>query len=199
VAVYVIWSSQVGGKERSVGKAAEMVSDRRARHYWDGDQLVGKAFQPLLRTPGPAWDVWMLFDKGVRWEGASPPRPASSGVTAPRTPAQQQPSADLRARAWGYIANARRPGEARPTRKPAFLRQAPRWPSAADLAAAGPHSVFKEDGGAPWHTPSGETSRYRAGVSGAGASGPTGGVADFRVRPRNGCMWNSVSFSLRLP
>jgi hypothetical protein len=76
VAVYVVWSSQVGGKERNVGKAAEMVSDRRARHYWDGGQAVGKAFQPVLRTPAAAWDVWLLFDKGVRWEGASPPRPA---------------------------------------------------------------------------------------------------------------------------
>ncbi|MFL6201141.1 MAG: hypothetical protein ACJ76J_18375 [Thermoanaerobaculia bacterium] len=76
VAVYVVWSSQVGGKERNVGQAAEMVPDRRALHYWDGDQLVGKAFQSLLRTPDAAWDVWMLFDKGVRWEGNVPPRPA---------------------------------------------------------------------------------------------------------------------------
>ena len=76
VAVYVVWSSQVGGKERNVGQAAKMVPDRRALHYWDGDQLVGKAFQPLLQTPDAAWDVWMLFDKGVRWEGDAPPRPA---------------------------------------------------------------------------------------------------------------------------
>jgi hypothetical protein len=76
VAVYVVWSSQVGGKERNVAKAATLVSDRRARHYWDEDQRVGKAFQPILKTPEAAWDVWMLFDRGVRWEGESPPRPA---------------------------------------------------------------------------------------------------------------------------
>jgi hypothetical protein len=76
VAVYVVWSSQVGGRERNVGKAAGMVPDRRARHYWDGDKAVGKAFQPILGTPEEAWDVWMLFDKGVRWQGVSPPRPA---------------------------------------------------------------------------------------------------------------------------
>lgn len=76
VAVYVVWSPQVGGKERNVAKAATLVADPRARHYWDGDLLVGKAFQPILETPEEAWDVWMLFDRGIRWEGDTPPRPA---------------------------------------------------------------------------------------------------------------------------
>jgi hypothetical protein len=76
VAVYVVWSSQVGGGERNVAEATEVIPDRRARHYWDGDELVGKAFQPILGTPEAAWDVWMLFDRDVRWEGASPPRPS---------------------------------------------------------------------------------------------------------------------------
>ena len=75
VAVYVVWSSQVG-RERNVGEAAEVIPDRRALHYWDGEQVVGKAFQPILGTPDAAWDVWMLFDTDVRWKGDSPPRPA---------------------------------------------------------------------------------------------------------------------------
>lgn len=76
MAVYVVWSSQVGGKEQHVTKASQMIPDRRARHYWDGDQLVGKALQPLLETPDAAWDVWLLYDREVRWEGEAPPRPA---------------------------------------------------------------------------------------------------------------------------
>jgi hypothetical protein len=75
VAVYVVWSSQVGS-ERHVGKASRVIPDRRARDYWDGEQVVGTAFQPILGTPDAAWDVWMLFDRNVRWEGESPPRPA---------------------------------------------------------------------------------------------------------------------------
>ena len=74
--VYVVWSSQVGGKERNVPKAATLVPDRRALQYWDEGQWVGKAFQPILRTPEAAWDVWMLFDRGARWEGKNPPRPS---------------------------------------------------------------------------------------------------------------------------
>ena len=76
MAVYVVWSSQVGGKERHVAKAAKVIPGPRARHYWDADQNVGKVFQPILGTPAPAWDVWMLFDRGVRWDGKTPPRPA---------------------------------------------------------------------------------------------------------------------------
>jgi hypothetical protein len=76
VAVYVIWSSQSGAEEQHVADAAELVADRRTRHYWDGGQQVGEAFQPLLGTPAAAWDVWLLFDRGARWEGNAPPRPA---------------------------------------------------------------------------------------------------------------------------
>jgi hypothetical protein len=76
VAVYVVWSSQVGGKEQHVDKAAQRVPDPRARHYWDDGQLVGNAFRPVLKTPEAAWDVWMLFAPGVRWEGETPPQPA---------------------------------------------------------------------------------------------------------------------------
>ena len=76
MAVYVVWSSQVGGKERNVAEAARLVADPRARHYWDGDLIVGKAFQPILETPEEAWDVWMLFDREIRWEGDTPPPPA---------------------------------------------------------------------------------------------------------------------------
>ena len=76
VAVYVVWSSQVWGKERNVAEAAGVIPDRRALHFWDGDKLVGEAYQPLLGTPEEAWDVWMLFDKEARWEGEAPPRPA---------------------------------------------------------------------------------------------------------------------------
>lgn len=75
VAVYVVWSSQVGGKEKHVPGAAKLMEDRRAVHFWDPDQRIGKTYQPILGTPAAAWDVWMLFDRGERWTGDAPPRP----------------------------------------------------------------------------------------------------------------------------
>ena len=74
--MHVVWSSQLGAKQAHVASATRLMDDARVRHYWDGETVTGAAFQPYF--PGlsaPAWDVWMLFPPGVRWEGAAPPEP----------------------------------------------------------------------------------------------------------------------------
>ena len=69
---------------------AALVPDRRAHHYWDGDDSIGRAYGDLLSTPGAAWDVYLLYPRGVRWTAAAPPKPMFwmhqlAGVTdAPR-------------------------------------------------------------------------------------------------------------------
>jgi hypothetical protein len=58
-------------------------TDARASHYWDVGLALGKAWAAPLATPYPdvaagkplAWDVVMLFDRGVTW-GAELPAPA---------------------------------------------------------------------------------------------------------------------------
>lgn len=53
--------------------ATTLLSDPRARHFWDPQRLVGRLFQPALGTGEAAWDVWLLFDPAARWpEGAAP-------------------------------------------------------------------------------------------------------------------------------
>jgi hypothetical protein len=76
IAVYVVWSPQLGAQEKHVASATSLVPDSRARHYWDGGRVVGTSFQSVLGLPAPAWDVWMLFDKDAVWKGTAPPRPA---------------------------------------------------------------------------------------------------------------------------
>lgn len=76
IAVYVVWSPQLGAQEKHVASATALVPDARARHYWDGNMVVGSTFQPLLELPAPAWDVWMLFDRDAMWRADAPPRPA---------------------------------------------------------------------------------------------------------------------------
>lgn len=75
-AVYVVWSPQLGAQEKHVASAASLVSDARARHYWDGAELVGRVYQSSLGLPAPAWDVWMLFDRDATWPEDTPPKPA---------------------------------------------------------------------------------------------------------------------------
>lgn len=52
-----------------------LIPDPRVRNYWDGGEVVGRAYEALLGTPGPAWDVYLLFRRGVRWHGSVPPKP----------------------------------------------------------------------------------------------------------------------------
>lgn len=56
-------------------EAATLMPDPRARHYWDPEMLVGKAYQSYLEIPEPAWDVWMLFGRDASWGEAGPPPP----------------------------------------------------------------------------------------------------------------------------
>ena len=74
--VHVVWSSQLGAKEKHVAGGAELMEDSRALHYWDADRVVGEAFRGHIENLGSAaWDVWMLFAPGVVWEGDVPPEP----------------------------------------------------------------------------------------------------------------------------
>ena len=52
-----------------------LVTDPRVRNYWDQNEVLGRAYGASLPTPGPAWDVYLLFRRGVRWTEASPPKP----------------------------------------------------------------------------------------------------------------------------
>jgi hypothetical protein len=80
IAVFVVWSDQVGGAPRHVPDAAALMPDRRAHHYWDGDRVMGRAYR-ILKTESKtidvgteAWDVWLLFDQEATWSADSPPQ-----------------------------------------------------------------------------------------------------------------------------
>jgi hypothetical protein len=72
--VFVVSSSQLGAQARHVANPMERMDGPRVRHYWDGDQRVGKAVTPLIEGLDiPAWDVWMLYAPGATWgEGVAP-------------------------------------------------------------------------------------------------------------------------------
>lgn len=72
---------------------ADLLSDRRVRHWWDERRLVAKQLtadiRPFeaLRAPGSRvfkddllWDAYVLFDRDARWQKEMP-RPVSWGYT----------------------------------------------------------------------------------------------------------------------
>jgi hypothetical protein len=65
----------LGAQEKHVAAATKLIEDSRTLHYWDGNNGLGKAYQQILKTPGVAWDVYLPFGRGTRWEGRQPPTP----------------------------------------------------------------------------------------------------------------------------
>ncbi len=90
LAAYVVWVPELGATSSNVPGAMALVSDPRAHHYWDGHEQLGNAYEHTLPTPGPSWDVYLLFERQQRWRTTEPPNPVSwmhqlGGVTsAPR-------------------------------------------------------------------------------------------------------------------
>jgi len=75
LAVYVVWVPELGAQPKHVPDAATLVRDPRARHYWDGDEVVGKAYNGVLGIGRIAWDSYFIFDPGKLWDAGSVPTP----------------------------------------------------------------------------------------------------------------------------
>lgn len=55
--------------------ATRLVPDQRAQHYWDESGRTMELFRQPLGLQGEAWDVYLLYRRGVRWEGEAAPAP----------------------------------------------------------------------------------------------------------------------------
>ena len=54
---------------------AEKVRDTRIWQGWNGNKNVGDLFGKTLDLHATAWDVYLLYKPGIKWEGQDPPRP----------------------------------------------------------------------------------------------------------------------------
>ena len=77
--VFVVWLPRYQGDDRNKAVlAANIVSDPRATHYWDGKGALGVRFGKTLDLPDNrnfAWDVYLAFDHTTQWK-ESLPQPA---------------------------------------------------------------------------------------------------------------------------
>jgi hypothetical protein len=71
--VFCVWFPMLGGDDEAASrKTSRLLPDARVRHFWSGDQELGKAFQKAMDIPRVAWDVYLVYPPGVRWEGDAP-------------------------------------------------------------------------------------------------------------------------------
>jgi hypothetical protein len=78
LAAYAVWEPILRTDDaRSSRKATTLLPDPRVLHFWTATQDLGELFQPTIDlTTEPAWDVYLVYPRGVVWDGERPPRPA---------------------------------------------------------------------------------------------------------------------------
>jgi len=54
---------------------ARSCRDHRLQHWWDEPGSTSQAFKAALGLQGPAWDLYLLYPPGARWDGELPPAP----------------------------------------------------------------------------------------------------------------------------
>jgi hypothetical protein len=73
---YIVWVPKLDGHEKNVDQATHTVADPRVSHYWDGDGYLVHAYDQTLHLGQDAWDIYLIYPPGVRWDGAQPPASA---------------------------------------------------------------------------------------------------------------------------
>jgi hypothetical protein len=54
---------------------ADTLRDSRITQGWDGRRSIGELFGRTLGLHTVAWDVYLVYKQGIKWEGAQPPAP----------------------------------------------------------------------------------------------------------------------------
>jgi hypothetical protein len=73
---YIVWVPKLDGHENNVDQATHTVADPRASHYWDADGYLVHAYDRTLHLGQDAWDIYLIYPPGVRWDDIEPPAPA---------------------------------------------------------------------------------------------------------------------------
>lgn len=74
----IVWIQMPGfnDNETTAKRIAETMSDPRVQHFYDPYPVhrAGKAFADGVVNSGPAWDIYLFYDKNAAWSDA-PPKP----------------------------------------------------------------------------------------------------------------------------
>ena len=77
--IYIVWTPVLQEDDRSkAAEATALVADKRVTHFWDADKSLGLALGRTVQLPRDrtlGWDVYFVFDRGVKWAEVQPPAP----------------------------------------------------------------------------------------------------------------------------
>jgi hypothetical protein len=73
---FVVWVPKLGAREANVPEVTRTVSDWRPSHYWDGHGFLVRGYDQVLGLETDAWDVYLIYPPGLRWDSRLPPVPA---------------------------------------------------------------------------------------------------------------------------
>ena len=81
--VFVVWLPVLRADTRSsMAAAMKNISDKRVKHYWDGNKKLGYRFGKVVELPERqgkrltlAWDVYFAFGADKKWDD-DPPKPS---------------------------------------------------------------------------------------------------------------------------
>jgi hypothetical protein len=72
----LVWEPMRDGDgPASAAEQGETVRDLRISQGWDGSRDVGMLFGATLDLHEIAWDVYLIYEPGITWEGRQPPHP----------------------------------------------------------------------------------------------------------------------------
>ena len=64
-----------GDSPEEADKEAASFTGLPVTHGWDGDRRLGNMFSEALGLKSVAWDVYLLYGPGTRWNSEVPPTP----------------------------------------------------------------------------------------------------------------------------
>jgi hypothetical protein len=81
IKVYVVHAPVIGGSDKDIPAAAELLHTTQVRHYWNPTGDFGREVSQVLgllhgSSPVYAWDVYMIYPPNAMWSGKDPPQPS---------------------------------------------------------------------------------------------------------------------------
>ena len=73
----ITWLPMLEGDDAEAARRqSELVQEGRVSKGWDAERRIGDLFAQTLGLRSTAWDVYLLYPPGVRWDESEPPQPA---------------------------------------------------------------------------------------------------------------------------